>query len=212
METTDRRGTSSRDEWDARYAEHDGHMWSGRPNGSLVAHLAALPVGRALDIGCGEGADAIWLARNGWQVTATDISSVAIDRARAAGRAAGVDVSFEATDVMSDAPRPRAFDLVTMSFPALEREPGLAAIDSIADAVRVGGHLLVIGHVHDELARAHAAEHGFDPDQYVSVADVARVVASEFAVEIDEECDRPDAPDDAIHHADRILLARRIAG
>ena len=65
-------------EWDARYSESDGAMWSGRPNGRLVAEIADVDPGRALDVGCGEGADAIGLARRGWTVTAIDISDVAI--------------------------------------------------------------------------------------------------------------------------------------
>ena len=65
-------------EWDARYGESDGARWSGRPNGRLVAEVAALAPGRALDAGCGEGADAIWLAEHGWVVTAVDVSEVAL--------------------------------------------------------------------------------------------------------------------------------------
>src|SRR5947209_14731828 len=61
-------------EWDARYSERDGPMWSGRPNGRVVAEVTDVSPGRALDVGCGEGADAIWLARRGWAVTAIDIS------------------------------------------------------------------------------------------------------------------------------------------
>ena len=71
-------------EWDARYVERDGARWSGRPNGRLLAEVAGLTPGRALDVGCGEGADAIWLARSGWTVTAIDISDVAVSRARKA--------------------------------------------------------------------------------------------------------------------------------
>src|SRR5258705_2397341 len=71
-------------EWDARYSERDGTMWSGRPNGRLVAEADGLTPGRALDVGCGEGADAIWLARRGWTVTAIDISHVAVSPAREA--------------------------------------------------------------------------------------------------------------------------------
>src|SRR3954451_5532102 len=71
-------------EWDARYNEREGSTWSGRPNGRLVADVTGLTAGRALDVGCGEGADAIWLARRGWKVTAIDVSEVAIGRARTA--------------------------------------------------------------------------------------------------------------------------------
>src|SRR3546814_632020 len=63
-------------EWDARYSEKEGSMWSGRPNGRLVAEVEELAPGRALDVGCGEGADAIWLAQRGWTVTAIDVSDL----------------------------------------------------------------------------------------------------------------------------------------
>jgi 2-polyprenyl-3-methyl-5-hydroxy-6-metoxy-1,4-benzoquinol methylase len=79
-------------EWDARYSERDGARWSGRPNGRLLAEVASLTPGRALDVGCGEGADAIWLARRGWTVTAIDISEVAVTRAREAAERAGAAV------------------------------------------------------------------------------------------------------------------------
>src|SRR5579862_3207268 len=69
-------------EWDARYSEPVGALWSGRPNGRLVVEVGSLTPGRALDVGCGEGADAIWLALRGWTVTAIDISAVAIGRAQ----------------------------------------------------------------------------------------------------------------------------------
>src|SRR5262252_2024810 len=81
-------------EWDARYGERDGSMWSGRPNGRLVAEVTALTPGRALDVGCGEGADAIWLTQQGWTVTAIDISDVALDRGRKAAERAGVTVEW----------------------------------------------------------------------------------------------------------------------
>src|SRR3954468_4007884 len=76
-------------EWDAKYSERSGALWSGQPNGRLVAEAAGLTPGRALDVGCGEGADAIWLAQRGWTVTAIDISDVAVSRARQAGELAG---------------------------------------------------------------------------------------------------------------------------
>ena len=78
-------------EWDARYSEHDGARWSGRPNGRLLAEVADLTPGRALDVGCGEGADAIWLARSGWTVTAIEISEVALTRARVIFATGGMD-------------------------------------------------------------------------------------------------------------------------
>jgi 2-polyprenyl-3-methyl-5-hydroxy-6-metoxy-1,4-benzoquinol methylase len=75
-------GAAQAGEWDARYRERNTPMWSGRPNGRVVAEVARLAPGRVLDVGCGEGADAVWLAQRGWIVTAIDISEVAIPRAR----------------------------------------------------------------------------------------------------------------------------------
>src|ERR1700674_2325169 len=79
-------------EWDARYSARDGAMWSRRPNGRLVAEGADLTPGPALGLGCGEGADAIWLDRRGWMVTAIDVSDVAVRRAREAAALAGATV------------------------------------------------------------------------------------------------------------------------
>src|SRR5688572_9131274 len=101
-------------EWDARYSEGEGAKWSGRPNGRLVAEVADLTPGRALDVGCGEGADAIWLAGRGWTVTAIDVSEVAIRRAREAATLAGAAVEWVSGDALQ-APFPaRAFDLLSM--------------------------------------------------------------------------------------------------
>ncbi|HTW98566.1 MAG TPA: class I SAM-dependent methyltransferase, partial [Acidimicrobiales bacterium] len=81
-------------EWDARYSEQEGPRWSGRPNGRLVAEVGDLDPGRALDVGCGEGGDAIWLTGRGWSVTAIDVSEVALGRAREAGKLAGAEVEW----------------------------------------------------------------------------------------------------------------------
>src|SRR4051794_28983233 len=87
-------------EWDARYREGDGAIWSGRPNGRLVAEVADLSPGRALDGGCGEGADAIWLAQQGWTVTAIDVSEVAVGRARKAAEQTGATVEWVCGDAL----------------------------------------------------------------------------------------------------------------
>ncbi|MBR7677707.1 methyltransferase domain-containing protein, partial [Streptomyces daliensis] len=80
--------TSDREFWDARYREN-GQIWSGEPNEALVREVSGLAPGRALELGCGEGGDAVWLARQGWRVTATDISGVALARAEEHAARAG---------------------------------------------------------------------------------------------------------------------------
>jgi SAM-dependent methyltransferase len=126
-------------EWEARYSEHDGAKWSGRPNGRLVAEIADLTPGRALDVGCGEGADAIWLAWCGWTVTAIDISDVAVRRAREAAELAGAAVEWVCADALQTAFPPRSFDLVSMQYPALPKAADEAAVRTLLDAVRPGG-------------------------------------------------------------------------
>src|SRR5215471_650837 len=108
-------------EWDARYSERDGARWSGRPNGRLVAEVATLTPGLALDVGCGEGADAIWLARSGWTVTAIDVSEVAVSRAREAAQRAGAAVEWVRGDALQTPFAAGSFDLVSMQYPALPK-------------------------------------------------------------------------------------------
>src|ERR1700692_4663320 len=115
-------------EWDARYSKRDGAMWSGRPNGRLVAEVAGLAPGRALDVGCGEGADAIWLARRGWTVTGIDISEVAVRRAREAAELAGAMVEWLSGDALQTPFAARSFDLVSLQYPALPKAAGEAAV------------------------------------------------------------------------------------
>ncbi len=77
-------------------------IWSGKPNAQLVAEVSDLPAGTALDVGCGEGADALWLATRGWQVTAVDISTTAIERARSHALRVGAEVAGRITWVHAD--------------------------------------------------------------------------------------------------------------
>ena len=195
--------------WDARYQEKDGAMWSGRPNGRLVAEVSGLAPGRALDVGCGEGADAIWLAGQGWEVTAVDVSSVAVDRARDAAARAGVTVEWLAGDALALALPEGAFDLVSLQYPALPKAAGDAAVRRLLATVRPGGLLLAVYHDLDDEHRERMREHGADPDDFVGVDDLARLVADGFDVETNEVVPRIDPPPDARHIADVVLRARR---
>ena len=120
--------------------------WSGRPNASLVDEVAGLEPGTALDLGCGEGADAIWLAARGWTVTGADISETALRVARRHAAEAGVDVTWERRDLAESMPG-GTFDLVTASFLHSPVElPRERILRAAADRVAPGGTLLVIGH------------------------------------------------------------------
>ena len=184
-------------------------MWSGRPNGRLVAEIADLAPGRALDVGCGEGADAIWLAQRGWTITAIDISEVALSRAREAADQVGVTVEWVNGDALHVSFPAESFDLVSMQYPALPKAAGEDAVRTLLDAVRRSGVLLAVYHDLDDDHREHMKERGFDPADYVGVDDLASLLGDDFAVELFATEARIDPPPGNPHVADVILRARR---
>src|SRR6478752_5746152 len=103
-------------DWDKLYLDRE-QLWSGQPNGALVAEVAGLTPGRALDVGCGEGADAVWLAGGGWDVTAIEVSGVALERAARHARDAGVAVHWVHAGLAEAALPPASFDLVSAQYP-----------------------------------------------------------------------------------------------
>jgi SAM-dependent methyltransferase len=195
-------------EWDARYGESDGAMWSGRPNGRLVTEIADFEPGRALDVGCGEGADAVWLARRGWTVTAIDVSDIAIGRARKAAELVGVAVEWVCGDALQTRFPAGSFDLVSMQYPALPKAAGEAAVRTLLDAVRSGGLLLAVYHDLDDEHREHMKARGFDPADYVGADDLAGLLSGDFIVEGHAVEPRLDPPPGTPHVADIVLRAR----
>lgn len=161
--------------WDARYGGTE-RVWSGRPNARLVEQVTGLDVGTALDVGAGEGADAVWLARQGWQVTALDVSPVALALTRAHAEESGVGslVHTLQHDLMNAGPVPGAYDLVSAQFwhPPVDRRVDFDTV--IGAAVRPGGRLLVVGHHPDDVHAGIRDAHGhgellFTPEDIVAV-------------------------------------------
>jgi SAM-dependent methyltransferase len=133
--------------WEVRYAGEE-QVWSGRPNPQLVAEVSRLAPGTALDVGCGEGGDVIWLAQQGWTVTGADFSANGLARAARHATEAGVAdrVTWWQVDARELAADGRTFDLVTTHF-LHPPDGGMADVTRrLADAVAPGGHLLVVGH------------------------------------------------------------------
>jgi SAM-dependent methyltransferase len=195
-------------EWDARYASAE-QVWSGLPNTALVAEVAGLGPGRALDVGCGEGADAVWLARHGWKVTALDVSQVALERATRHAGAAGVEVRWLHSALVGAPVQPGGFDLVAALYPALLRTPAGEAEGVLMAAVAPGGVLLVVHHADVDSEQAKA--HGFDPADYVSPADVAARLGEDWLVDFDERRPRDTKTGAGAHHThDVVLRARRL--
>jgi SAM-dependent methyltransferase len=196
-------------EWDARYSERDRAMWSGRPNGRLVVDVADLTPGRALDVGCGEGADAIWLARRGWTVTAIDVSDVAVCRAREAAELAGAAVEWVCGDALRTPLPARSFDLLSLQYPALPKAAGEPAVQILLDTVRPGGLLLAVYHDLDDEHREHMRSRGIDPTDYIGADDLDRLLGDDFTVELHAVEPRIDPPPDTPHIADVVVRARR---
>ena len=179
--------TTAQQLWDSRYAEKP-MMWSGRVNAVVAELVAPLEPATALDVGCGEGGDVMWLAEHGWHATGVDVSGVAIERATRAAIDRGVqsDATFERRDLQRDGMPTGRFDLVLASYlhspGELDRRSILRAA---AQAVASGGRLLVVGHAAappwaDEHAHHHAlpslddtrAELALDDEWTIEVAEV----------------------------------------
>lgn len=134
-----------REEWDRKYSE-TGLLWSAEPNRFVVAELAGLPPGRALDLACGEGRNAIWLAELGWRVAAVDFSEIAIAKGRERAARLGLDIDFVCADLLDYEPEPDAYDLVLVLYlqiPAGERR---LVLSRAADALAPGAIFLLVGH------------------------------------------------------------------
>jgi SAM-dependent methyltransferase len=151
-----------RDYWEDRYGA-PGYTWSGNPNPVLVTEAAPLPPGRALDIGSGEGGDAIWLATQGWRVTGVDIAVAALEKARALAETRDSDaarrIDWQQHDLSTWAPEPGAFDLVSAQFMHLPDPTRTIMFHSLAAAVAPGGTLLIVGHDVSTLPGDQSHEH-----------------------------------------------------
>jgi SAM-dependent methyltransferase len=192
-------------------------MWSGNPNGTLVREVADLAPGAALDVGAGEGGDAIWLAERGWRVTATDISARALARVSAEAQRRGLVVECLPRD--ANAPGAfdaGAFDLVSMQYGAIHRTPDRRGLRNLLDAVAPGGTLLVVAH---DLAPMRAPidvatqARMFDPDAFLGIDEIAAALADDpdWKIEVNETRPRPPGAASTHHVDDVVLRARNLA-
>jgi len=198
--------------WDERYRQH-GSVWSRDPNPSLMAEAASLRPGSALDVGSGEGADSIWLARQGWRVTAVDISSVAL--ARAAERAAedatvAGRIVWVHHDLTAMPPPAGTFDLVSAQFMHLPLAQRTELYHRLAASVAPGGTFLIVGHHPDDLATGirRPSQPGllFTPEEIAAELD-----PEEWQIDVCEARRRSvrDADGNSVTVTDSVLRAHR---
>jgi thioredoxin reductase len=206
------RPSANETDWDQRYRGEQ--IWSGNPNGTLVNEVGALAPRRAIDIGAGEGGDAVWLAQQGWQVTANDVSGRALARVAAEAERWGLAIALNHADVNSIEPfGGDTFDLVTAHYASIPRTPDDRGVRNVIDAVAPGGTLLVVSHDLEPMRHPIDTERfsrPFDPDAYVRTEDVAAVLAGTPGWEIEVDDVRPRPPGAASgHHVDDVVLRAR---
>lgn len=196
-------------DWNDRYRASD-LVWSAGANTFLVDEAAGLAPGTALDIGCGEGRNAIWLAENGWLVTAADFSAVAVDKARSIAAERGVAVDWHVADVVEWRP-PDTYDLVVVLYLQLPQPERAVMLATAVAALAPGGRLIVVAHSLRNL------EEGFGGPRDPAVLPTPDEVAAEIlaaggeveierAGEIERNVDTPDGPRTAL---DLLVRARR---
>jgi SAM-dependent methyltransferase len=198
------------DFWEDFYAEGRG-TWSGNPNALLVEEASDLSPGRALDLGCGQGDDAIWLARRGWRVTAVDVSANALARAAERAAAAGVPgaITWERHELGRSFPA-GTFDLVSCCYLHSPVEiPREEILRAAAAAVAPGGTLLIVGHAGFPAWTDHRPDIHFPTTQ--DVLDALALPPDEWAVERVAEVDRPmdDPEGNPSSRPDNVVRARR---
>ena len=194
--------------WEERYQSRR-HIWSGNPNPTLVTEATPLPPGTALDVGCGEGADAIWLAARGWTVTGIDLSPTALARAAEHGRERGFDITWRHVDLTREALDPTTYDLVTAHFLHLPRKARRAVFADVVAAVASGGTLLIVGHdpsdIGTTMPRHNLAEMGW------TAAEIVESLDEDWTIEVAEARPRPaiDPEGREITIHDAVVRARR---
>ena len=192
--------------WDRRYADTE-LVWSAEPNRFVAAETADLPPGRALDLACGEGRNAVWLAERGWDVTGVDFSQAGLDKAARLAEQRGVRAHWVRADLREYAAPPQAFDLVVVVYLQVVAPVRRAIHEQAARAVAAGGLLLVVGH------DASNPEHGYGGPQDPAVLFTAQEVAAdvpELEIERAEQVLRPvRSPSGPMTAIDALVCARK---
>lgn len=195
-----------RNYWNERYRARE-LVWSAGPNAFVAGETSDLMPGRVLDLGAGEGRNAIWLAERGWHVTAIDFSDAGLEKARCLAASRGVQLDIVVADVTTYEPEPAAYDLVLVAYLQLP-EPDLAAVLRHAvGAVAPGGTLLVVAHDHSNLECGYGGPQ--DPSVLTTPEKVATLVADLDVVKAERVERAVETPEGRRIAIDHVVRARR---
>ena len=168
------------DDWNRRYEDAD-LLWTAQANRFLVAEVEGLAPARGLDVGTGEGRNAVWLAERGWRVTGVDFSDVGLAKARQLAAARGVEVDWVLADLRRYRPEPRSFELVVVLYLHLPADERRQVLTSVAEGLDDGGTLVVLGHDRTNLTEGHGGPQDpailFTPEEVVDDLEEARGLA-----------------------------------
>ncbi|HUJ35955.1 MAG TPA: class I SAM-dependent methyltransferase [Solirubrobacteraceae bacterium] len=196
--------------WDKRYSGSE-LLWTSEPSRCLVAEASELTPGRALDLACGEGRNAVWLAERGWRVTGVDFSPVGLDKAAALARSRGVDADWVAADLLDWEPARAAFGLVILFYLQLPASERSTIVGRAAAAVAAGGTFLLVGHDSANIER------GYGGPQIPAVLYTAHDIVGDLGgsgldIEKAERVERPVPTPDGVRIAlDALVRASRPA-
>ena len=194
-------------DWDRRWTDKLLHA-HGEPSSIVLDALEGLAPGRALDLGCGNGRHAMWLAERGWRVTAVDFSTEALRQARERAAATGVEVDWVEADLAAYEPERQAFDLVLVAYLHVPQRERAAIHAKAAGAVAHGGTLLLVGH--DLTNIGTGAPGPTNPSLLYTPADIVRELP-DLEVERAEQVRRPTELEDGspVEAVDALVLATR---
>jgi len=198
-----------REDWNRRYAAQD-FIWTVEPNRFLVAGVADLPAGRALELASGEGRNAVWLAEQGWTVRAVDFSDVATEKGKrlAAARNVADRVDFQVADLRDHTPEARRFDLVALTYLQIPLADLAPILVRAARAVAPGGTFLLAAHDPANLEHGHGGPR--DPGVLYTAEQVVAALGGDLVIEKAGRAERPVTTGDGVRIAiDCVVRGRR---
>ena len=195
-----------RQAWDERYRGEE-LLWRAEPNQFVVAEVERLRPGTALDLGCGEGRNAVWLATRGWRVTGVDFSAVGLAKARALAERSRAEVDWVEADLLDYEPPIGTIDLVLVAYLHLPADERRIVLGRAAAALADGGVLLVIGHDVSNLTMGHGGPKDasilFTPDDIRADLDGLRIERAERVQRLVHDAEGEHEAIDALVRADR---------